>query len=89
MKITLNGLKVTNKKELHDQLKEKLKFPDYYGNNLDALWDCLTGWIDLPITIEWEHYNESKKYLGQYAEEVLKTFKDAEDVLDDFKIEIR
>lgn len=29
------------KKEGHDYLKEVLNFPDYYGKNLDALYDCL------------------------------------------------
>ena len=26
----------------HKYLKEALDFPDYYGENLDALYDCLT-----------------------------------------------
>ena len=25
----------------HDYLSEALNFPDYYGKNLDALYDCL------------------------------------------------
>ena len=28
--------------ELHDQLAEHLHFPEWYGKNLDALFDCLT-----------------------------------------------
>mgnify|MGYP002514582791 FL=1 len=30
------------KKQGHDYLKEALNLPDYYGKNLDALYDCLT-----------------------------------------------
>ena len=30
------------KKEGHDYIKKTLNFPDYYGKNLDALYDCLT-----------------------------------------------
>ena len=26
----------------HDYLAEALNLPDYYGKNLDALYDCLT-----------------------------------------------
>ena len=38
--ITLDGKKI--KKESHDYLIRKLDLPDYYGRNLDALYDCLT-----------------------------------------------
>jgi len=40
--IRLNGDKMINKSSAHAYLKEKLSLPDYYGNNLDALWDCLS-----------------------------------------------
>ena len=32
----------TDEKQMHRQLKEKLDFPDYYGENFDALNDCLS-----------------------------------------------
>lgn len=32
----------SNPREVHRFLKEQMKFPDYYGMNLDALYDCLT-----------------------------------------------
>lgn len=28
--------------EMHNQISEKLNFPDYYGRNLDSLNDCLS-----------------------------------------------
>ena len=41
-RIILDGRELTSKEKLHSVLKEALNLPDYYGNNLDALHDCLT-----------------------------------------------
>ena len=39
---TLNFTDVTNYLEIHEIIQNDLDFPDYYGKNLDALYDCLT-----------------------------------------------
>ena len=39
--IILDGKRMGERAELHAQLKEKLRLPEYYGGNLDALNDCL------------------------------------------------
>ena len=31
--------------------KKGLDLPDFFGENLDALWDCLTGFIGYPCDI--------------------------------------
>lgn len=28
--------------ELHQRFQDALDFPDYYGKNLDAFWDCIS-----------------------------------------------
>ena len=40
--INLDFDEYTSSKQIHDYLAKELDFPDYYGNNLDALYDCLT-----------------------------------------------
>ncbi|MEU0914537.1 barstar family protein [Streptomyces althioticus] len=30
------------------RLQRDLRFPDFYGRNRDALWDAITGLVDLP-----------------------------------------
>ena len=77
-KVILEGSKLTDRKVLHKILKKKLSFPEYYGENLDALWDCLTTDIEMPVIIEWIDFEISKKLLGDYAESTLKIFQEAE-----------
>lgn len=38
---------------IHHWLQHALELPDWYGHNLDALWDCLSGCIALPAEIHW------------------------------------
>ena len=49
---TINLTQVHSYLELHDHLMEVLPLPDYYGRNMDALWDSLHCWFDGPTTIE-------------------------------------
>lgn len=42
MKILLDALRLQEPESAHAYLKEALELPEYYGNNLDALHDCLT-----------------------------------------------
>ena len=37
--------------ELYLELKQKLELPDWCGENLDALWDALTGIMYTPAEI--------------------------------------
>lgn len=55
--VTLDCSACQTPADLHTALARSLHFPDWYGNNLDALFDCLTecaitlqltGWALLP-----------------------------------------
>lgn len=50
---------------MHKILKNKLDLPNYYGENANALWDWLTAWVTLPLTVEWEFFKDSKNMLGR------------------------
>ncbi len=56
------------KENPHEYIKEKLDFPDYYGANLDALYDCLCELPDKIIII---------KDSSILDEDLIATFKDA------------
>lgn len=68
--VILDGEDFASVSELHQRLKEKLHLPDFYGGNLDALWDCLTGVIELPLQLKWTNYRISEELLGNDADRI-------------------
>lgn len=75
-KIRLNGAKMLDKAKTHAYLKRKLNLPDYYGNNLDALWDCLSTDVS-GKTIAIYKTDHITKNLGAYGESIIKLFQKA------------
>lgn len=74
-KIRLNGAEMLDKVSTHAYLKRKLVLPDHYGENLDALWDCLsTDFSAKKIMID--HPESIVKNMGAYGESLLALFHD-------------
>ncbi len=72
----IDGNAVRGRENLHEILAEKLKLPEWYGKNLDALYDCLTEpgeEIFLPLR-GWEAV---EKTLGGYAKGLLRALEGA------------
>lgn len=44
MKITLNFAGIATPAQAQEYIKTALAFPEYYGKNLDALYDMLSTW---------------------------------------------
>lgn len=41
MTITIDGLSIKKKEDFYANIKTELNVPEYFGNNLDALYDIL------------------------------------------------
>ena len=71
--IVLDAVNMTEKNAAHDYLKKALALPDYYGSNLDALYDCLT---ELGVTeIQFVNLDAA----GGYFAKVLSVFREAQE----------
>lgn len=77
MTYRLDGALMTSPEALHDQLAETFDFPDYYGRNLDALWDLWTS-LPRPFTIHLRNPGLAEIQLGQAWMPFFQTLKDLE-----------
>jgi ribonuclease inhibitor len=86
--IVFDSLHVESIGELHRELSRRLGFPGHYGMNLDALYDCLSGEIPLPLRIIWKNYHLTRRKVGRDAEKVLKVMRDFAKEEPDFTVEV-
>ena len=61
--------------EIHEVLKRDLDFPDYYGGNPDALWDCLTDMLGDPSYIELSGFENTYNHIPIFFVPHLHIFK--------------
>lgn len=71
--------------EVHLMLKEKFNFPEWYGENLDALWDMLTGYIE-PCIVEFKGFETVSEDIRDYLQDVLGIFLEAEEKYGQVKV---
>ena len=78
-KYTIDFSNVNHYLEMHAIIKEALEFPDYYGCNWSAFWDCLTDMYGEPIHIEIIGLEVMERKFGESNAakmiEILKRFK--------------
>ena len=85
-KVILNCEKLLQRKQAHLYLAEMLDFPDYYGKNLDALYDCLTEVGECIIVLEGEDILRESE---GYGAKVLKVIKEAAHANPGLKLEMQ
>jgi len=86
-KIILDGTKMCDKTAAHEHIAEMMGFPQWYGNNLDALWDMLSerGEAEIVLINSAAMLNE----LGTYGCRLLSCFFDAAAENDHMVFEVR
>ena len=63
--------KIHNQEDLHEIFRQILRFPEWYGCNLDALYDCLTEISGKVRLLDWEVAEERLGAYGRTAKKVI------------------
>ncbi|MBP5186959.1 MAG: barstar family protein [Clostridiales bacterium] len=72
----LDGKDMTSKEEAFRVIAKEMAFPEHFGKNLDALYDCLS---EKPSDTVVHFVNTAilNEFLGDYGEKILRCFRDA------------
>lgn len=81
MEIYIDFLEIGDYEDFYAQLKEKLTLLEHFGDNLDALFDVITGELEMPLHLEF--VNMSVEQL-EIFEDLLTTLEDAEEEVEGF-----
>lgn len=73
--IELDGRRMDSRAAAHQHIRDQLGLPGYYGNNLDALHDCLGEMEGARITLRYA--DALRNALGVYGQQLIKVFEDS------------
>ena len=62
--------------EMHFVIRDALDWPDYYGCNWDAFWDCLRDMSGRPLHVEIIGLDVIEKKFGDEAKEMIGLLKE-------------
>ena len=65
IEIVIDGMEITDRERLFQVFRDNLELPDYYGDNLDALYDVLSTYseeVEITILNEEDLYNNIPFY---------------------------
>ncbi|MET3979522.1 ribonuclease inhibitor [Mucilaginibacter sp. UYP25] len=86
--VTIDGAYIKSISDFHKSTKRLFNFPEYYGENLDALWDCLVE-VETPITIIWKNHKLSASHLSSDFTKIVSVFNDAQKEIEGIFVEYK
>ena len=87
MYFILDCKKMTSVPEIHDQLEDVLPLPEYYGRNLDALWDILSTYGE-EIEIDLDNFDETPDETRDYVELLISLFEHLAQKRENFRFNV-
>lgn len=85
----LDGAALRSLDDVYDRMAEDLAFLDYFGRNLDALWDVLTGDLPGPVQIELSGAKAARAAIGPKFDAFLEVLAQAAASRDDLTFVIQ
>ena len=70
-KCLLDGSRLPDTAAVYRALGQAFEFPEYFGNNADALWDALGDYSGDRVEVTWRDAARSAELLGPRFDEIV------------------
>lgn len=87
-KITLDFSNCKRWYDVHEELRIKFDFPEWYGKNLDALWDCMICYCNHELVVSIYGTKDQSEENTEVITEILEVFDDVHKEQPNIKFEI-
>lgn len=64
MEAQIDGQTIKTTADFYEAFARIEGVPNWFGRNLDALWDTVTGLLEKPVTLDWQNFQASKDAMG-------------------------
>lgn len=79
MEVVLDGRRIRSRDDFYAQIERIEDVPDWFGRNLDALFDLVLAVLPGPLTVRWIHAEVSAEAMGADFDIVVGVLRDAEE----------
>ena len=86
---TINFAGVKTYYNFYEAIIKGLQLPDWCGDNPDAIWDMLTGYMEFPATIRMQGTALVPKDLMGEMDLLMNIFQRVEDIYDEIKYTLK
>lgn len=69
-----DGLSISSEQDFHKRIASAFSVAQYYGNNLNALWDPLSTDVEHPVEIVWKNSKESEQSMDGTFKKIISIF---------------
>lgn len=78
IEVEFDGRRLLSKDDFYAAIEAIPETPDWFGRNLDALFDLVLAVFEAPLTIHWTHAEVSAKSMGPDFDILVGVLRDAE-----------
>lgn len=85
-KCIIDGKRVLSLDLFYDEIARQFDFPDYFGRNLDALYDVLSTDLEGPLEVIWQDSEVSHTAMGNDFQRLQDVLESVASERDDFVV---